>query len=287
MRAVSLSLLVVVGVLAAPQFARCQESGGDDALDRLLKKVEEPARDPSQQGDQPRPAEVSEQDRDLDNLLRKLGESSDAPETGGKPEAAPPANPAEKPGENDERTPGLDGREKELDEHLEELTGRKRKPREGDDSKQQSDENSPLRGAIKRMEEVTKRLSDNDTGESTRREQEEIVKELDGILQQLRRQQNRMAMRSRQQGQGQQPAQGEGEQPNSTGAGVGASKPKSPTIGQMLGGRKDTWGDLPPALREELENVFKSDMLPSKSELIRRYYSAVARKSRRESRAPR
>ena len=55
----------------------------------------------------------------------------------------------------------------------------------------------------------------------------------------------------------------------------------------MLAGRKDTWGDLPPALREELENVFKTDMLPSKSELIRRYYSAVAKKGRAREEASR
>jgi hypothetical protein len=293
-------LALAVVLMAAPlTHAPAQEPGGDDALKRLLKKVEEPAPPPEaaqgksgkDQADQPKPGDVAPEDRDLDSLLKKLGETTDEPETQGK--AAEPSLPGGQPGEPKpspaERGPKLEGQEKALDEHLEELTGRKKK-KDRDEPPQKADENSPLKEAIKKMEEVRKRLSESDTGETTRQRQEEIVKELDQILQRLRQQrgqQQRMAMRTRQQGQANQPGQGESESPNNTGAGVGASKPKSPTVGQMLAGRKDTWGDLPPALREELENVFKTDMLPSKSELIRRYYSAVAKKGRAREEAAR
>lgn len=279
----SVVALVVLAGLACPRGAEARQTSGDDALQRLLKKVEEPQPAADPPPDKPaKLGEVTPEDRDLDSLLRKLGETDEKPEASGKPEA--PDDPKGDPRPRSDSGPGLEGRDKALDEHLEELTGRKKKKKPTEESgASQGEENSPLKDAIKRMEEVRKRLSESDTGEGTRREQDEIVKELDQILQKLRQQrgqQSRTAMRSRQQGQGRQPGEGEGDQPNETGAGVGASRPKAATVGQMLAGRKDTWGDLPPALREELENVFKTDMLPSRSELIRRYYSAVARKGR-------
>ena len=44
-----------------------------------------------------------------------------------------------------------------------------------------------------------------------------------------------------------------------------------------LAGGKDIWGHLPPELRQEMENVFKEDALPTKEDLIRRYYLSVAK----------
>ena len=44
-------------------------------------------------------------------------------------------------------------------------------------------------------------------------------------------------------------------------------------------GGKDEWGHLPDELRQEMENVFKEEYLPSKDDLIRRYYLSVAKKS--------
>jgi len=274
---------LLLGIAGAVPAASAQEPGGDDALDRLLEKVDRPdsAADPK-----PGPAErgaVDKGDEDLDNLLKKLGETPDTPDAKGKPGApGPGTEPPKPPADTRDQGPSLEGKEKALDEHLEELTGRKRKPR--DDQPQAGDDSSPLADAIKKMEEARKRLSEADTGEGTRKTQGEIVKELDQILQRLRQQQGsgsgmRMARRTQQAGQGNRPGDSQGD-PGNTGAGVGASSPKRPTVGEMLAGRKDIWGDLPPNLREEMENVFKEDMLPAKQELIRRYYSSVAKKGR-------
>src|SRR5262249_12471862 len=117
--------------------------------------------------------------------------------------------------------------------------------------------------------------------EGTRKKEEEVVKELDQILERLRqaRMQQQKGQGKRQQQAGNQ--QGEQQDQNNPDAkGVGEQKPDKPTVKGLLAGQKDTWGDLPPALREEMENMFSADMLPAKRDMIIRYYKAVAKKGR-------
>src|SRR4051812_35809970 len=137
----------------------------DDALDRLLEKLEEapapgakPATEPP---DAPKPAEadpakarpaagkepakgdgkgeVAPKDQALDSLLEKLGETQDRPEA--KDERRPaPSMPGEDKDKDKDKAGGgkgnepmppkaedLGGRDKGIDERLEEITGRKRK----------------------------------------------------------------------------------------------------------------------------------------------------------------
>ena len=76
---------------------------------------------------------------------------------------------------------------------------------------------------------------------------------------------------------GQQPGQPQnGQQPGNTGAGTGPMAPQRPDLDEILANRKDIWGDLPPQLREEMDNIFREEMLPAKRELIMRYFSSVA-----------
>jgi hypothetical protein len=60
---------------------------------------------------------------------------------------------------------------------------------------------------------------------------------------------------------------------------VGPSKPAKPDGKHANVGDKDIWGHLPPELRQEMDNIAKEGMLPSKEELIRRYLLSVAKKS--------
>lgn len=289
MTATRLTMALAVAALALGAAGRpaVGQTSGDDELEKLLRKVESspPADAPKTEADRTKPGggEVAPEDRDLDSLLEKLGETPDRPDAKGKaapgPDGPKPPEPADPAGEK------LGEKEKKLDKHLEGLTGRKKKKeQEEQQGGGPGDDSSPLKDAIKKMDDVRKRLSETDTGEATRKTQGEIVKELDQILEQIRRRrgggsQTRMVRRNRPSGQqGEQP--GQGEEPNNTGAGVGASKPKAPGASPIAAGGKDTWGDLPPSLREELENVFKTEMLPAKRDLIMRYYSSVARKSR-------
>ena len=85
-----------------------------------------------------------------------------------------------------------------------------------------------------------------------------------------------MAMRQVRQ-QGQKPGDKPGQTPGANAGGAPATKPAKPSDRHSLAGGKDVWGHLPAELRQEMENVFKEDALPTKQDLIRRYYLSVAK----------
>ncbi len=279
-------LLPAIALLWAPSPAAAQ----DDALDKLLQKLEQeskPAGPEAEQGgaSTPAPGQVKPEDLGLDSLLKKLGETHDQP----TPDQKKPGMPG-LPGPETPPTPGdnppdpLKEKDRSLDEHLE---GMLRIKKSKDQDQQQGESTGPLAEAIKKMQEAERRLAENDTGEQTRKTQGDVVKELDQILDQLRqaRTQSTSQQRSKSVQQagnkpGQQPGQQPGENPGNTAQGTGPQAPKKPSVGELIAGDKDTWGDLPPHLREEMENVFREEMLPAKRELIIRYYSSVARKGR-------
>ncbi|MFO0909284.1 MAG: hypothetical protein U0794_13190 [Isosphaeraceae bacterium] len=239
----------------------------------------------------PKPSSAAPpKDRDLDNLLEKLGETRDAPTPeerrppqGGqpgddekKPPKSEPAPGGGKPGQREKET--LTGRNRDLDEHLEELGGR-RKPKKGEDDGEGS---GPLSDVIKEMRNVEERLGKTDTGEETRKKQQQIVKNLETLIEQMRaesgkpsgQQKKQLAMKG-----GKQPGGKPGETPGSNPGGAPSTKPEKPTNKRALAGGKDEWGHLPPELRQEMENVFREEFLPAREELIRRYYDSVARKT--------
>jgi hypothetical protein len=280
----------------------------DDALDKLLEKLDEKPKPASTGGEaekkpqEPKPpGQMADGDQDLDDLLKKLGDGdADRPDTTG------PARPGAGAGKPKPDTPdALKGDDQGLDKRLEEMVRKKNPEKEkqeqqqdgqqGGEGQSKSSDDSPLGQAIKKMEEARQRLSKQDTGAETRKTQGEVVKQLDQILEQMRKaqaqrqqeRQQKLSMRTRQAGQkpGQQQQgqqQEDGQQGNNA-QGVGPQAPKKPTVSDVLVGAKDTWGDLPPHLREEMENVFREEMLPAKRDLIIRYYSSVARKGRAQS----
>lgn len=283
----------------------------DEALDRLLQKLDDkssgakneaapvekketetvpPPAPPKDNGPAAEKGkgkgEVDSRDQALDSLLEKLGETKDAPTPeerpkngGGKPdEPMPPKSGAEKPKPKPEE---LSGKEKDLDEHLEEAqTGRPKKKKGRDDEAEGS---GPLGEVMKKMREVEERLGKPDTGEQTRQKQAEIVKKLEQVIEEVRKQSSggqgkkRMQLGMRQ-GKQQGAPSGSGNK-NPNGQGVGASKPLTPNAKRALVNGKDEWGHLPPELRLELENVSKEAPLTAKEDLIRRYYLSVNKKS--------
>lgn len=317
---------VLAALLAGATGAWAQEGSKDkdDALDALLKKLDEnkpsadqPAekakdeakaksddkkssekqKDAKAEGGSPaKPrGEVAPKDKALDGLLEKLGKTEETPapeerrpSAGGADKPPMPGEP--KPGEPKpgERKPGqppkeeLQGKAKDLDEHLEELTGRKRKKKGQDEE----DEGSGQLGKIiKEMREVEERLGKPDTGEDTRKKQEEIVKNIDQIIEQIKNSpggQGRLVMRKvRGQGQpgGQQGGPGAQAQGNNA-QGTGAMKPAKPPSKSVVANDKDVWGNLPPILRDVMDNVAKEAPLPDRAELIKRYYLSLSKKGK-------
>jgi hypothetical protein len=279
-----------------------------------LKPSAEPAKDKEKDLDKPkaapsggaRPAaDIAPKDKELDSLLEKLGETPDKPSPddhrGGGGGMPPPDGKDRKPaGDKDKdkdkdkdqskeprpadgsKKPGaaeLTGKAKDLDEHLDELTGKRHKKKGGQD-----DEGSgPMAGVIKEMRDVEQRLGKTDTGEETRKKQQQIVKNLEELIEQMRassgqpqgKQKRQLAMKP-----GQQPGQNQpGQNPGTTGGNAPFTKPEKPTTKRSLAGGKDEWGHLPPEDRQELGNASGEEFLPSREELIKRYYDSVARKT--------
>ena len=306
-----IGILVAVTALAA---SLSSATAQDDALEKLLRDVEKK----STPGDKPAAGKpdmpaLGKDDEGLDDLLKKLGGgSADKPLPKGDAKPAPGDMPKGKsagepaPKSTLPKPPGGLSQLKtkpdaELDQRLEEILGRKRKHKNQDQQKSggqgQPGENQPNEGEegsepsnpkmkqlVEKMRDVEKRLSRPDTGQETRGKQKEIVDSIDQIIEQARQmaqQQQQQRQRRRDQQKGQEMAQNQepGEQPGAQQQqGVGPQTPQKPAGKSRLDG-KDVWGHLPPELRDVMRNVFREESLPSREELVRRYYLSVSKKS--------
>ena len=229
---------------------------------------------------------MSSRDKDIDGLLEKLGETEDRPAAkekppGGGPGGPPPSDPQDGPKgtpDANAKKPAdvLSGKSRELDEHLEELTGKRRKS-----SKQKADEQGPLSEVIKEMREVEERLGEPDTGEETRKKQARIVKQIETLIEQMQsssgrsRSRKALSMRPEKQPGGKE----EGQGASSGNGGPPATRPARPEKRPSMASGKDEWGHLPPELRQEMDNISQEEPLPARQELIRRYYLSVSKKS--------
>jgi hypothetical protein len=228
--------------------------------------------------------DVLSQDKDLDALLEKLGETKDepAPEERSRSHSQPgepagPSKPAPGGGSGDktkQKDQGLQDKDKEIDDKLEEFAGKKRKKKGGE----QEEGSGPLGAIIKEMRDVEQRLGKPETGEDTQSKQKRIVKQIDTLIQQMKQSgpSSSMAMRRVRQ-QGQKPGDQPGQTPGANAAGAPPMKPAKPSDRHAPANGKNIWGHLPEELRQEMENSFKEDALPAKAELIRRYYLSVAK----------
>ena len=248
------------------------------------KQAGKPAK-PSSSGS----SDVSSKDKELDQLLEKLGETRDEPAAedrtrGRRPpgEDAEPSQPStgksdqakskSKPGANN---PGLEGKDKELDERLEEFAGKKRKKNQSD----QQAGTGQLGQIIKEMRDVEQRLEKPDTSEDTQGKQKQIVKKIETMIEQIRQSSSSgMAMRQVKQPGGKPGSQQPGQTPGANAQGAPPSKPAKPSDRHSPAGGKEVWGHLPAELRQEMENVFKEDALATKEDLIRRYYLSVSKR---------
>jgi len=273
----------------------------DDALDSLLEKLEgarsnDKAADkakpedaakpksPESSGARPGPAgakgsgDVETKDKALDSLLEKLGETRDAPSPDERPKGGPGGPPHDKPSPKPAKPDAHEpqGKAKDLDRHLEDLTGRRRKKKDDEEGG-----GGPLSEVIKEMRDVEQRLGKPDTGEETRKKQAEIVKNLETLIEQLKKSQSQSQGKRKNQlvaKQGQQPGQNPGQDPGAQAGQAPRTKPERPTSNRSLAGGKDEWGHLPPELRQEMDNVLNEEGLPSQVELIRRYYLSLSKK---------
>jgi len=267
-----LALAVAVGFLGAPR-AISQESG------QSKTPAEESAKAAAGKSDRaakkkPASGSVAPQDRELDSLLEKLGESKETPASEERSSAPGGADePKQGPRPDKPSPPKLGGKDKDIDERLEEYTGRRKKRSPADEKR-----SGPIGEIIKEMRDVEERLAKPDTSGDTQNRQKQIVKRIETLIE-LVRQSGGSAMgfrvrRVRQPGQqGQQP----GDQTGALARGAPPMKPAKPTGQHANAGSKEVWGHLPAELRQVMENSFKEAELATKAELISRYFLSVGK----------
>ena len=169
----------------------------------------------------------------------------------------------------------LGGKDKEIDDRLEELAGRKRKRPHADDEER----SGPIGEMIKEMRDVEKRLGKPDSGEDTQAKQKQIIKRIDTLIEQVRQSGSsagRLTIRRRRR-QGNQPGQQEGDQTGALAQGARAMKPAKPTSQHSTAGGKGVWGHLPEELRQIMDNTLQGGAADSKAELISRYFLSVGK----------
>lgn len=220
---------------------------------------------------------VESKDDDIDDILKGLGGTKDAPATEGA---------ASQPGAD--RKPKVEPsqpkpEDKPIDEELERLQGKtRRKPPQQQQGGGGGQRQGPLDEVIKKMRDVEKRLGRPDTGEKTREEQQQIVSELDKYIERLRQQRQNSQSRQQRVAGGNSPGQNNGDPGNNPGRGDNRTIPPKPPKQKPRGpviANKDIIMQLPDVLREEMNNVFKEEPLPEKFDMVRRYYDAVAKKA--------
>ncbi len=252
--------------------------GSGPAGAKAAKDDDPKAKPKKGEGDAP----LSGNDQEVDDLLKKLGETTDAPSPedrprgggagGQKPDSGPSSK---KPGQPPDPSK-LSGKDKETDEHLEELTGRKRRKKNDD-----GERTGPAGELIKEMREIEQKLEKPDTGETTRDQQKKVVKRIDTLIEEAKRSGQsslgrivtRRVRRPGQQPGGQQPGSPEGTMAR----GAPLQKPLKPTTKHANVGGKNEWGHLPDELRQEIENQTNELPLTTKRELIDRYYLSVGK----------
>ncbi len=154
------------------------------------------------------------------------------------------------------------------------MTGRRRK-RNADDGQR----TGKVGEIIKEMRDVEQKLGKPDTGEGTREEQKQIVKNIDTLIEEVKRSGSTMRglVFRRVPRPGRQPGQQPGQTDGATARGAPPSKPMQPTGKHANVGGKDIWGHLPAELRQEIENQTHEEPLSAKVELIDRYYLSVGK----------
>lgn len=181
-------------------------------------------------------------------------------------------------------------------------------------SEEAAEGKNPLDEAVNGMRAAQRRIEGNDTGRETRSIQDRVIKDLDAVIEQLKKRQKQPPQNSNANQQNQedksQSNQGADEQrqqqepQNSTkqqqeteaqkrqkerdkaqdsteDLNERANRKATQTNRERL--KNDVWGHLPPAVRQELLNVYSEKFLPQYEELIQRYYEALAERNKRQA----
>jgi hypothetical protein len=148
------------------------------------------------------------------------------------------------------------------------------------------------------LHEAEERLHKKDPGEKTQLVQRDIVKDLDELIDQTKRQQQqqqqssssssqsqsqRQRMRARQRQQSTSQSQEVASQPqNQPGTGARGGNSNADKMSRLSDVYKDIWGHLPETLRQEMEQYSREQFMAKYNDLLKQYYATIAEKGRRK-----
>ena len=172
----------------------------------------------------------------------------------------------------------------------------------GGDKGQVGASDNPFADLSRRMHEVESRIAQTRSDDETQKLQDKIANDLRKLIKELERRKKSSASSSSSSNKDQQTAEREKvNQPETGGAGqqaAGDSQPASddpakdstedlknrksekPETAQMDEALKDIWGQLPPHLRQQMEQYAKEELLPKYELHIEEYFRALAKGQR-------
>ncbi len=155
-----------------------------------------------------------------------------------------------------------------------------------------SSEDDPAEQTLKTMHDVKERLDRRDVGKQTQAQQRQLVEHLDALIKNIRQGQGgRRSIagppRTRPQPPGTEGKPSTGGTSGESGRRkqgpadeatdeVGRSEAEAARLRQHRRLVKEVWGHLPPTLRQKMMNAYDEKTLPKYSDLVRRYYEALA-----------
>lgn len=179
-------------------------------------------------------------------------------------------------------------------------------PADKDQSKQQIEKlkkwvqknQLPIEPIIKEMQRAGKLIENQETGKEAEQVQKQVVEDLEKLIRLVEqapktsmRQQSQNNPQNQEQQQKRQDREGMQKQKNESQLSQGPARQSTDRqeAGQATPGNvndknnyaKDAWGHLPPAMRQQLLNIYTEKFLPQYEDQVRRYYEALAEKKKR------
>ncbi len=148
------------------------------------------------------------------------------------------------------------------------------------------------------LREAESRLTHKDPGDATQQVQRDVVKDLNELIEQTKRQQQQQQQQSSSSSSSQQKSQqarGSGRQNRSSARRPQPSSTSQTQKGNTRGGNsprgemskiadlyKDIWGHLPETMRQEMNQYSREQFMAKYNELLKQYYATIAEKGRRK-----
>lgn len=194
-------------------------------------------------------------------------------------------------------TPSLSADEELLKKPLENKDQKQNQQSKKEYKKLNLGQQLPVESIIEEMKRAGKLIENQQTGQQTQKIQNKVVENIQKLIREIEsipkvslqqsNQKENQQQKKKQKTQQQKSGMGQKNVPQTTQGPARQSSDRKEkglvTSGNLTntnGYIKDAWGHLPPAVRQQLLNVYTEKFLPKYEEQVRRYYEALAEKKK-------